>query len=180
MFKKILIVLAILIAGILALATTQPDDFKVTRTATIDAAPSAVFPHVNNLHKWQEWSPWAKMDPQAKTEFTGPVAGKGAAMSWDGNFSVGKGTMTISNSKPNTLIAFNLDFQKPMKANNTAEFTFKEEKKGQTTVTWTMMGKNNYMGKVIGLIMNCEKMVGTQFENGLADLKAIVETKPKK
>jgi uncharacterized protein YndB with AHSA1/START domain len=126
------------------------------------------------LHNWEAWSPWAKLDPNAKPAFSGADAGAGAAMAWDGNNRVGTGKMTITESQPGSLIRFRLDFQKPMKATNTAEFTFRAEG-GQTVVTWSMAGKNNLPGKVFGLFMDCEKLCGCQFEKGLASLKFVTE-----
>ncbi|MDD5139035.1 MAG: SRPBCC family protein [Verrucomicrobiales bacterium] len=153
----------------------QPDEFKLSRSATISAPPEKVFPHVNDLHKWEAWSPWAKMDPNAKNSFSGPDAGTGAAMRWEGNNKVGVGTMTITESRPAEAIRFRLDFEKPMKATNSAEFTFKPEG-GQTLVAWSMSGTSNFTGKIFGLLMNCDKMVGGQFEKGLAALKLLAES----
>lgn len=168
----ILIVLAVIV--VLVIAARQPADFRITRTGIISAPASAIFPHVNNLQNWEAWSPWAKLDPNAKNAFEGPSEGVGAKMSWAGNNKVGIGSMTITESRPNDFIQFRLEFQKPMQATNTAEFAFKSEG-DQTTVTWTMTGTNNFVGKVMGLVMNCDKMVGGQFAQGLASLKAVVE-----
>jgi hypothetical protein len=174
MLDIILISIAIAVIVFLIIAAMQPSDFRVTRTAAIVAPASAVFVHVNDLQKWNAWSPWAKLDPDAKNSFEGPTSGAGAIMKWEGNNKVGQGGMTIIESRPDEFIRFQLDFLKPFAATNTAEFTFKSED-DQTVVTWTMYGKSNFISKVIGLIMNCEKMVGGQFEKGLASLKSVVE-----
>jgi uncharacterized protein YndB with AHSA1/START domain len=166
-FAFIALIFIVVIAG-------RPDEFVVSRSATVSASPDKVFPRVNDLHKWEAWSPWAKLDPNAKSTFSGADAGTGAAMAWDGNNKVGAGTMTITESRPGELIRFRLDFQKPMKAVNTAEFTFRPDG-NQTVVTWSMAGKSNFMGKCFGLFMDCEKMVGCQFEKGLASLKSVTE-----
>ena len=171
----IILILIAIAAIIFAIAVAmQPSDFRVTRTDTIAAPASAVFSHVNDLQKWEAWSPWAKLDPEAKNSFEGPTSGTGAIMRWVGNNKVGQGSMTIIESRPDELIRFKLEFLKPFVATNTAEFTFNSED-DQTTVTWTMYGKNSFMSKAIGLVMNCEKMVGGQFEQGLATLKSVVE-----
>ena len=115
------------------------------------------------------------MDPNAKEVHEGPAAGAGAKMSWSGNNKVGEGSMTITESRPNDFVRFRLEFLKPFAATNTAEFTFKPQG-NQTVVTWSMFGHNNFMGKAMGLIMNCDKMVGGQFEKGLAQLKSVAET----
>ena len=179
MLKKIAIALVVIVAAFLVTAALQPADFRITRSATIAAPPEAVFPHVNDMHQWQEWSPWAKIDPAAKVSFDGPASGKGASFAWAGNMEVGVGRMTITESQPSDLIRFQLDFEKPMKGTNIAEFTFKPEG-GQTAVTWTMSGKNGFMAKAFGLIVNCDKMVGGQFEKGLATLKSLTEAEAKK
>jgi hypothetical protein len=141
----------------------------------ISTPPEKIFPHVNDLHQWEAWSPWAKMDPACKNTFEGSPAGTGAIFSWAGNKKVGEGRMTILESQPDQLIRIKLEFFKPFKATNTAEFIFKPEG-NQTIVTWSMFGKNNFMGKAFGLIMNCDKMVGGDFEKGLAAMKSVAET----
>jgi len=178
MVKKIVVgvfaaiaALVILFAIVVAL---QPEDFRVSRTAKMNAPPSAVFAQVNDYHNWDAWSPWAKLDPDAKVTFEGPSSGTGAKFSWSGNDKVGEGRQTIVESKPDELIRINLELEKPFKGNSTAEFTFKPEN-DQTVVTWTMFGKNNFMGKAVSLFMDCDKMVGGEFEKGLANMKAIVE-----
>jgi hypothetical protein len=164
----IAIIFFVVIAG-------RPDEFIVSRWAKISAPPEKVFPHVNNLHKWQAWSPWAKMDPNAKNSFAGADSGTGAAMSWDGNKKIGAGRMTIVESAPNDLIRFKLEFVRPFKATNSAEFSFKPEG-NQTVVTWTMTGKSNFFFKAFGLFMNCDKMVGQDFEKGLVAMKSVAES----
>ena len=178
MLVTLLIVLAVLVVVFVIIVAMRPDKFRVTRSATIAAPPAAVFVHVNDLHKWQAFSPWAKMDPAAKTSFAGPLAGVGAVFTWAGNKQVGEGSMTITESRPCDLIRFRLDFIKPFAGTNTAEFTFTPEGAG-TVVAWTMSGKNTFLFKAVGLFMNCEKIVGGQFDQGLASLKAIVQSESK-
>jgi len=172
--KYVVSALLVLVVGFAAIVALQPSDFRVTRSAAIAAPPEAVFSQVNDLHRWEAWSPWAKLDPAAKSTYEGPAAGVGAAFSWAGNNQVGEGRMTITESRPNDLIRMNLEFIKPIKATNITEFTFKPEG-NLTVVAWTMSGKNNFISKAIGLFMDCEKMVGGQFEKGLAQIKSIAE-----
>jgi hypothetical protein len=171
----VLFALALVAILLIVSIAGQPDEFKVVRTASIAAPPDKVFPHVNNLHKWEDWSPWAKLDPNAKNTFAGPDAAVGAAMSWSGNNKVGEGKMTITESAPSSLIQLRLEFLRPFKATNSVEFTL-APRGPQTFVTWTMFGKNNFPGKIFGLFVNCEQMCGKDFEKGLASLKAIAET----
>ena len=172
MLKKILLTLALLLVVFLGVVALQPADFRIVRSATIAAAPAAVFAQVNDMHKWQTWSPWAKLDPAAKMTFEGPPAGTGAAFAWVGNSDVGEGRMTVTESRPDEVIRFRLDFLKPMAGTSTTEFTFKPDGK-QTMVTWSMAGKNNFLAKAVCLFMNMDKMVGGQFEQGLANLNAV-------
>lgn len=177
MIAKILIILAVIILIFVIVVSSRPADFSCQRNTVIGAQPSAVFPHVNDLHKWQVWSPWAKKDPEAKNAFEGPPAGVGASMSWAGNNDVGEGTMSIIESNPSESVKLQLEFRKPFAGTNLAEFTFKPEA-GKTNVTWTMTGKNTFFFKAFSLFVDCDKMIGGDFEKGLADLKRIVETKP--
>jgi len=178
MLTKILIVLAIILVVFAIVAALQPARFRIVRSTAISAPPAVVFGWVNDLHAWQEVSPWAKLDPAVKNTFAGPPAGLGAVFSWSGNAKVGEGRMTITESRPNELVRFRLEFLKPFKATNTAEFAFQTEG-GQTVVSWSMSGERNFIFKAVGLFMNMDKMVGGDFEKGLASLKALAEAKAK-
>jgi hypothetical protein len=175
MLKIILIAVAAIVVLFILIVQTRPSDFRVERTARISAPVDVVFGNVNDLHKWDAWSPWAKIDPNAKSTFDGAASGVGASMTWSGNNKVGEGRMTITDSQPAQRIQMKLEFIRPFKAVNTAEFTFKTEG-NQTVVTWAMFGKNNFMGKAMGLFINCDKMVGGDFEKGLASLNAVSQT----
>ncbi len=172
MLTTILIIVVALIVILAIFVSTRPNSFAVKRSITIPAPPATVFPHVNDLHLWQAWSPWAKLDPNATNTFTGAPSGIGASMSWAGNNKIGEGRMTIAESRPNEFIRFNLEFFKPFKATNTAEFTFQSQGSG-TLVTWNMSGKNNFMGKLFSLLINCDKMIGGQFDQGLTTLSEV-------
>lgn len=178
MLKTILMSLAVIVVVFAVVIAMQPSEFRVARSATFSAAPAAVFAQVNDLHKWAAWSPWAKLDPDARETFEGPPAGTGAVLRWAGNNKVGEGSMTITESRPNELIRFKLEFLKPFAATNTAEFSFKPEG-NLTVVTWSMAGHNNFIAKAVGLFINCEKMVGGQFEQGLTQMKLVAEATPR-
>lgn len=167
-----IVIIAVLLFVIIA---GRPDEFVVLRSGKIAAPPEKVFPHVNELKKWDAWSPWAKIDPNCKMTYVGPPAGVDASYSWAGNNKVGEGRLTVTESLPSNLIRLRLEFLKPFKATNTAEFKFTPED-GQTLVTWSMTGKNNFFFKVFGLFMDCDTMVGKDFEKGLAGLKSVVES----
>ncbi|HRE83414.1 MAG TPA: SRPBCC family protein [Opitutaceae bacterium] len=178
MISKILIGLALALAVLVIVIVLQPGDFRVTRTTTVSAPTSTIFPYVNDFHHWSKWSPWAKLDPNMKEVYEGPAQGAGAIYSWSGDNKVGEGRMTIRESRPTEHVAIHLEFLKPFEATNTTEFTFKAEG-AQTQVVWTMYGKSNFLSKAMGLFMNMDKMIGADFEKGLAQLKAISESAPK-
>lgn len=175
MLRKILLGLLVLVVVVIVVVALQPADFRIARHATVAAAPAAVFEHINDFHRWEAWSPWAKLDPACKNSFSGPEKGVGAAFAWDGNNEVGAGSMTIQESVPGEKVVIRLEFLRPMKAVNTALFSLTPEGAG-TAVEWTMTGKNGFMGKVFSLVVDCDAMVGGDFEKGLAGLKRVVET----
>jgi hypothetical protein len=170
---------AIAVAIFAVFVAIQPSDFRITRTGTVAAPAADVFGQVNDLHNWQAWSPWAKRDPAMKQNYEGAPAGTGASYSWSGNKEVGEGRMTITESRLNELVRIKLEFLKPFKATNTAEFTFKQDGQ-QTTVTWSMAGQRNFVLKAFGLFMNMDKMIGGDFEKGLASMKSVTEASAKK
>lgn len=170
-----LLILLGLIALILIAASFKPSEFRIARHAVVSAPPEAVFPHVNELRRWAAWSPWEKLDPAMHRTFSGPAAGPGAIYAWDGNREVGAGRMTILESRPGELIRLKLEFFKPMANVCTAEFKF-EPVNRQTAVEWSMSGRSNFVGKVMCLFMNMDKMCGSQFEKGLAELRRVAET----
>jgi len=178
MLKIILIAIPVIIAIFLIVVAMQPSDYRVTRSLAINAPPAAVFPHVNELKKWEAWNPWGKIDPNMKLTYDGPPADVGASYSWVGNSEVGEGKSTITESKPNESVRFKLEFFKPMAGVCDTVFTFKPQG-NQTEVTWDMSGRNNFIGKAFCMFMNMDKMIGGQFEKGLADMKTAVETAPK-
>jgi hypothetical protein len=171
-------VIAVVVAAVVVLfvlvVATRPADLRITRGTTISAPASVVFAQVNDFHNWEAWSPWAKLDPAMKTTYEGPAAGTGAVYSWVGNSKVGEGRMTIAESHPSDLVRIKLEFMKPFAATNLAEFTFQPQG-DQTAVTWNMTGKKNFITKAMGLVMNMDKMVGGQFEQGLAQMKSVSE-----
>jgi hypothetical protein len=174
MLLKIFIALAAVVAAFVAFIALQPSEYRIARSASIAAPAHDTFAQVNDFHKWEAWSPWAKLDPDATTTFEGPSAGEGAIFAWAGNSQIGEGRMTLTESRPAELIRIRLDFVKPMAGTSTAEFTFKPEG-DRTAVTWAMAGQNNFVSRAICLFMNQDKMIGGYFEKGLEQLKAVTE-----
>lgn len=173
MVLGIVLVLAGIILVFLAVVSFQSDQFKVSRSALISAPDSVVFARVNDFHQWADWSPWEKLDPDMKKTFEGPSSGMGAVYRWAGNQKIGEGSMAITESRPD-LIKLRLDFLKPFAATNEVEFTFKVEGK-QTNVSWSMSGRKNFMFKAVHLFINMDKMIGGEYEKGLATLKSLSE-----
>ena len=169
-----LIVLGVI--GLVILVARRPNEYSVSRSAHLPARPDVVFKEINNFKNWNAWSPWADIDPDAKVAYEGPESGEGASMTWDGNKEVGSGKMTITKTDEPKHIEIRLEFFKPFKGVNDVQF--KLESHGDTTfTTWAMAGKNNFIGKFFDLFMNCEKMVGEKYEEGLANLAKVVEAK---
>jgi hypothetical protein len=152
----------------------KPDTFSIQRSATFQASPEAVYEQLNSFRNWDDWSPWAKRDPNMKATFSGPEEGVDAHYAWEGNNAVGSGKMTILESQPNRLVKINLEFLKPFAATNLATFTITPEG-SHTQLQWEMTGTNNFMSKLFGVIFNMDKTVGKDFEQGLASIKTIVE-----
>jgi uncharacterized protein YndB with AHSA1/START domain len=173
MWKKILLVLGILVLLLLVVIAMRPDQYRVVRTATFAAPPSTVFPLINDFHRWDAWSPWAKIDPAMTKKVEGPP-GTGSVYTWSGNNDVGEGRMTILDSQTNERVKIKLDFIRPFASTATTEFTLKPEGSG-TLVSWDMSGQNNFLSKAFDLFMNMDKMIGADFEKGLAQMKPLAE-----
>ena len=168
------LILAVAIAIILVLAATKPDTFRVTRAAAIKAPPEKIFPLIDDFRQWGKWSPWEGRDPALKRAFSGAERGKGAVYAWDGNKNVGAGRMEILDAILPSKIVIKLDFIKPFEGHNTAEFTVLS-RGGATEVNWAMSGPAPFMHKVMQVFMNMDRMIGRDFEAGLANLKTMTE-----
>src|SRR5215216_1873667 len=159
----------IVVGGILIYATSKPDAFQVQRSTDIPALPEKIFPLINDLHAHTTLSPFVK-DPAMKRTHSGAPAGKGAVYEWHGNRQVGSGRIAITDSAPSSKVAMRLEMFRPFKADNIVEFTL-EPQGDPTRVTWAMRGQQPFMAKLMSTFINCDKMVGSQFEEGLAKLK---------
>jgi len=173
MLKKISMGLILVIVVIVGLALTQPDSFKVQRSATIKAPPEKIMAYLNDFHQWPAWSPWEKLDPNMQRTFEGSASGKGAVYAWKGNDDVGQGRMEILESAP-TQLDIKLDFIKPFASSNRTEFALQGQG-DSTQVTWTMTGPSQFVTKVMGVFFSMDKMIGKDFEKGLAQLKMAAE-----
>jgi hypothetical protein len=174
MLKKIALVIVVLIAAILIYAATRPGSLHVQRSASIKAAPEKIFPLINDFHTWSSWSPYEKVDPAMKRTYTGAPSGKGAVYEWEGNSNVGSGRMEITDTAQPSRVTIALDFIKPFEGHNVAEFTMAQQGDA-TNVTWKMDGPTPYLGKLIGVFINMDTMIGRDFEAGLANMRTIAE-----
>lgn len=174
MVKTLLAIVLVLVVAILLYATTRPSMLVIARSTVIQAPPEKIFPMINDFHQWSAWSPWEKLDPAMQKTYSGPDSGKGAGYAWQGNKKVGEGTMEITDSAPPEHVTIRLEFIKPFAGHDITEFTLVPNG-GATTVKWTMLGPNNYLAKLMGVFVNMDKMIGSDFETGLANLKAAAE-----
>ena len=173
MLMTVAILVAVLVVAVLAFAARKPDIFRVRRSTSINTSPEAIYPLITDWHNFLTWSPFEK-DPAMKRAFKGAASGKGAVYEWDGNNKVGAGRIEIVEAVAPSRLVMRLDMLRPMKAQNTVEFTLAGG--GVTTeVTWAMQGSAPFMAKLMSLFMNCEKMCAAQFDEGLAKLKALAE-----
>ena len=168
MWKKLALALAVVVAVALAIVATRPDTFSVERSALVPAPPDVVFAQIQNLRAMDTWSPYAHMDPEMKIRYEGPEAGVGARSSWEGP-QMGTGSLTVTGVEPGRSVDMNLDMLTPMEAHNQIRFSLAPEA-GGTRVTWRMQGESGFLGKAIHLVVDMDRMVGGDFETGLAAL----------
>jgi hypothetical protein len=174
MLMIIVLAAIVIIAAILIFAATKPDTFRVERSADIKASPEQVFAQINDLHNWRAWSTWEKMDPNMKKTFSGSAQGKGAAYAWEGNSKVGKGKMEITESIPYSKVQLKLDFIAPFEGHNMADLDLQAQGAG-THIIWGMHGPAPFLSKLFSVFVNMDRMIGKDFEDSLANLKAILE-----
>ncbi len=174
MFGPVIVILLVALIALLAFALTKPDRFRVQRATEIRAPADRIFPLINDFRNWTQWSPYENRDPGLKRTYSGAASGTGAAYEWEGNKDVGKGEMKIIETVPPSKVAIDLHFITPFEAHNTAIFTLAPEGE-RTQVVWAMEGRNNFMSKLMGLFVNMDKMIGKDFETGLATLKTVAE-----
>jgi hypothetical protein len=174
MFATIAIVLGIFIGAVLIYVSTRPDSFRIERSITIQSTPEKIFPLINNLHQWESWSPWEKIDPQIHRTYSGAPEAKGAIYEWSGDKNIGQGRMEITESVPSSNITIKLDFITPFEAHNAVDFVLTVQGNA-TLVTQAMYGTSPFISKLMSLFFSMEKMVGEKYEEGLANLKSIAE-----
>lgn len=171
----ILVMLLLILLVLMIFAMTRPNEFTIRRSIAIHALPERVFGLINDFRQWPKWSPWEKLDPALKRTMSGAESGTGSVYEWEGNKQVGAGRMQIVSSAPYSTIDIKLSFLRPFRAENRTLFTLVPQDQG-TYVTWEMSGENNLMLKIMGMLMSMDRMVGRDFEKGLAAMKAEAES----
>lgn len=174
MFVKIMIAVAIIVAGILITAGLQSPDYLITRTISINATPETIFPHLNSAQKSYDWMPWKAMDSQIQMNFSGPEEGPGSKASWSSPGEMGTGNSVVTESNFNKNVKVDIEYEKPVQMTQKSEFSMQPSANG-TLVAWSVTGTNSFIGRVVCLFMNMDKMVGENFEKGLANLKTKIE-----
>lgn len=180
MLKKVLGGLAVIVAGFLAFVAMRPAHYHVERSVSINAPADVIYAELEDLRKWAAWSPWDKIDPNVKKNFSGPEHGVGASYTWEGNREVGKGKLTISSAEPAKHIVYKLEFIEPMASVAEADMKIAQAGERANKLTWGMDGDNNFVGKMFGVFMDMDKMIGSDFERGLTNLKGIAESEAQK
>lgn len=176
--RKLFVILLVAILGFIGLIALQPSTIEVSRSGNVPAPPPDVFAMVNDLHRWEAWSPWIQLDPNARMTYEGPQEGPGATVRWAGNKEVGEGNLTIVENRPDERVRLRLEFIKPFAGKSEFEFDFEPAAEG-TQVTWSMTGHNNLTGKVMCLFMDMDKRIGGDMERGLANMRtAVASTAP--
>jgi len=160
---------------LLVYAATRPDRFRIQRTTVIKAPPARVFALINDLRSFNNWNPYERKDPSVRGTYGGAASGVGATYAWDSR-KVGAGRMEITAADAPHLLKMRLDFIRPMKAQNTAEFTLRAEGDNLTIVTWAIHGQSNYLSRLMGVVLDMDAMIGKDFEAGLANLRALAES----
>jgi len=181
MFRALLLIIVVAIAGFAAYVATLPPKFEVSRSIEIAAPADAVYSHIEDFKKWQAWSPWANRDPNSKSTYEGAEKGKGAVFKWDGNDEVGEGQMAIVDAKPAERVDIKLDFVRPFAGTSNVDLVLEpsgSESSSTTKTTWRISGEQGFTERAIMLVMglDMETMIGSDYETGLASLKQVVET----
>jgi hypothetical protein len=173
MIKNVLLVLVVAIVAVLGYAAMQPDSFSLQRSASIGAPPDKVYPLIADMKAFNSWNPWLRKDPASKLSYEGPASGVGSAYAWESE-QLGAGRMEVTELAPNSRVGAKLQFLKPMVTTNRVEFSLQPQG-AQTHVTWTMSGPMPYLSKLMSVFVSMDRMVGPDFEAGLANLKAAAE-----
>lgn len=176
MLKKILLGIALVIAGFLIYVSTLPSQMHVVREIIVNASPAVIFPHINNSKMADDWMPWKDSDPGVVITYSGPEAGVGSKSNWNSSGQMGTGEALVVESIPNQTVKTQLTYTKPFQMSQLAEITLSPAA-GGTKISWSVSGTSGYFFKLMGVFMDCDKMIDGEFEKGLAKLKARVEAK---
>lgn len=176
---SVLMGLIVVIGLFLIYVASRPSEFRIARSHQIKAPSPVVYGIINDLHQWDRWSPYSKLDPDMKKTYDGPESGPGASYAWNGNSQVGEGKLTITDSKPDEFVKMDLQFTRPFQCQNKVTFVI-DPSGSETKVSWIMQGTNTFVGKLFDTLMNMDKMVGSDFEKGLVTLDSVAQDEAKK
>ena len=176
MLKSIALIVVLAVAALLLYATTRPDTFAVQRSTIVQAGTDKLFPLINDLHQFNTWNPYAKKDPAMQTSYRGPASGPGAAFDFSGNKDAGRGSVEVTGGQAPTRVDMVLHMIEPFEGRNQISFTLAPQGEA-TQVTWAMHGPSPYISMLIGIFIDMDHMIGRDFEAGLAQLKAVAETR---
>jgi hypothetical protein len=177
MLKKILLAVLGVVVAILGYAWFRSPDMAISRELLIAASAETIFPFINDSQKANGWMPWTESDPGVKMVYSGPSAGVGSKSSWDSQGQMGTGEAVVIESIPNQSVKTQLTYTKPMAMSQLAEVSLSSQGDG-TLVRWSVSGKMGFFFRLMGVFVNCDKMIGAEFEKGLANLKKQVESLP--
>jgi len=151
------------------------DMYTVTRSTVIAAPADQIFAHLVDFHRWTGWSPWEGLDPQLNRSYSGPGSGVGSAYAWSGNRKAGRGSMTMVDAAEPSEVLVDVVFEKPFPSRSQSRFTLRPDG-GSTEVVWTMTGTKTLMSRLMGIFVSMDKLIGPDFERGLARLKTVTES----
>ena len=175
MIKKILISIALILIAFLGYASTRPNHFRYERSGLIHSSPDKIYALTSNLKMGALWNPYAQKDPNMKAEFTGTLGEAGSKMDFDGNNEAGSGSLEVLKAIPNQAVDIRLTMTKPISVTNLIEYRLTPEG-NDIRFSWAMSGEVGFIGKIIGVLIDCEKMVTKDFEVGIQNLKKICES----
>jgi hypothetical protein len=168
----ILWALLALVVLVLVTAATRPDSFRVVRSRALPASAEQVLAQLHDFHHWAAWSPWEAIDPSMQRSYSGAASGPGAVYAWTGNGKAGAGRMEILEASSSRVL-IRIDFFKPFAAHNTVEFLLAPQA-GSTQLTWAMYGPSPFVSKLMGLVLNMDRLIGKDFEKGLVNLQSVL------
>ncbi|GAA4874760.1 SRPBCC family protein [Serinicoccus chungangensis] len=153
-----------------------PLPYATSRSILVQAPPERIFTELVDFRRWRDWSPWEALDPRMHRSYSGPKSGVGSEYAWDGSTKAGAGSMRITGAQAPRSVQIDLHFEKPFPTDNDIRFDLvPQPEQDRTLVTWSMSGRHTGVMRVLGRVMSMDRLVGKDFERGLARLKDLAE-----